>query len=248
MLKKLVKSTLASFGFQLSRIPPQEGGDNVPDRDLYRPRFSPWFGQGDFARYYAIAAPRTLVCLKSCFVLWTLIRQSLNVRGDFWECGVYKGGTAAMIAAVLRDAKSDKNLLLFDTFEGMPETDPEKDWHEVGDFRDTSVEVVTSYVGQDQSCRVYKGFIPDTFRGLESSTIAFAHLDVDIYKSIHDSLSFIWPRLTLGGVIVCDDYGLVTCPGARAAIDEFFVAEACVPLCLSTGQAVIFKGIPDAPR
>jgi O-methyltransferase len=169
----------------------------------------------------------------------------MTISGDVWECGVYKGGTAAMIAAILRDLESKKKLFLFDTFEGMPETDKERDWHKAGDFKDTSVESVERYVGADESCIVRKGFIPDTFQGLESSRIAFAHIDVDIYRSIRDCLGFIWPRLTLGGFIVFDDYGLPTCPGARAAVDEFFADEDCVPLCLSTGQAVVFKSVRD---
>jgi hypothetical protein len=88
-----------------------------------------------------------------------------------------------------------------------------------------------------------KGFIPDTFVGLESVQIAFAHIDVDIYKSIMDSLKFIWPRLSFGGFIVLDDYGFPTCPGARASVDEFFQREPCAPLCLPTGQALVFKGV-----
>lgn len=90
-----------------------------------------------------------------------------------------------------------------------------------------------------------KGFIPDTFRGLELARITFAHVDLDIYRSILDSLDFIWPRLTLGGFIVFDDYGFPSCPGARAAVDEFFASSACIPLCLPTGQAVVFKAVPD---
>jgi len=60
--------------------------------------FSPWLGQGDFERYYALAAPKTLVSADRCYVLWILLRQALNISGDIWECGVYKGGTAAMMA------------------------------------------------------------------------------------------------------------------------------------------------------
>ncbi len=139
-----------------------------------------------------------------------------------------------------------KKLLLFDTFGGMPETDPEKDWHKKGDFQDTSAEAVISYVRAEEFCSLRKGFIPETFRGLESAKIAFAHVDVDIYKSVYDCVSFIWPRLTLGGFIVFDDYGFATCPGARAAVDGFFATKASVPLCLSTGQAVVFKGVAES--
>jgi O-methyltransferase len=58
-----------------------------------------------------------------------------------------------------------------------------------------------------------------------------------------DCLNFIWPRLSQGGFIVFDDYGFPTCPGARAAVDEFFHAKDFRPLCLPTGQALVFKGM-----
>ncbi len=247
MLRKILRAPLASIGYELRRNRPRLTSERaIPDGEFYRPLFSPWLGQGDFAKYYALAAPKALVSADRCYVLWILLRQAINIIGDIWECGVYKGGTAAMMAAVLRDSgHSGKSLFLFDTFQGMPETDAEKDLHRKGDFRDTSVETVRSYVGSGDLCILRQGLIPDTFIGLESAKIAFAHVDLDIYKSILDCLKFIWPRLTLGGFIVFDDYGFASCPGARVAVDEFFAGSACVPLCLPTGQAVVFKGLPD---
>ncbi|TDU71411.1 macrocin-O-methyltransferase TylF [Prosthecobacter fusiformis] len=243
MIKKIIASALDRLGLQVRRIRPSLAFDvsSIPEGELYRPLFSPWLAKGDFRPYYDLAAPKTLVSPDRCYVLYTLVRQALNISGDVWECGVYKGGTAAMIAALLSDTKSSKRLYLFDTFEGMPETDPEKDLHKKGDFLDTSLEAVTQYIGHDNLCVVRKGFIPDTFIGLESEKIALAHIDVDIYKSILDCLNFIWPRLSTGGFIVFDDYGFPSCPGARAAVDDFFRSEICIPLCLSTGQALVFK-------
>lgn len=217
---------------------------NIPDHELYQPLFSPWLAQGgEFRRYYDIAAPRTLVSADRCHVLYTLLLQALRIPGDIWECGVYKGGTAAMLAALLADKGKSRRLFLFDTFEGMPETDAAEDLHKKGDFADTSVEAVTAYVGHGDLCVVRKGFIPETFAGLEPAQIALAHIDVDIYQSIIDCLVFIWPRLSFGGFVVFDDYGFSSCPGARAAVDTFFRDKACVPLCLPTGQAVVFKGV-----
>jgi O-methyltransferase len=245
MLKSAIKHLLNRVGLDVRRVhkPPAHPDTSIPDGDLYRPLFSPWFGQGEFRRYYDIAAPKTLVSPDRCYVLYALLRQATRIEGDVWECGVYKGGTAAMMAAMLEDGCPSKRIYLFDTFDGMPETDADKDLHKKGDFSDTSLEAVTRYIGHDELCVVRKGLIPETFAGLESAQIAFAHIDVDIYKSIVDCLRFIWPRLTLGGFVVFDDYGFPTCPGARTAVDEFFLREACVPLCLSTGQAVVFKGV-----
>lgn len=245
MLKEPVKHLLNLCGFELRRNRPRRvrRKSDIPDIELYLPLFSPWLGKGEFRRFYDLAAPKTLVSADRCHIIYTILKQAVHIPGDIWECGVYKGGTAAMIAAFLQENAPSKHLYLFDTFEGMPEADAEKDGHKKGDFQDTSVEEVASYVGHDQLCVIRKGLIPETFRGLESSQIAFAHIDVDIYKSILDCLGFIWPRLSLGGFIAIDDYGIASCPGARAAVDEFFRAEKCMPLCLPNGQALIFKSV-----
>ena len=92
----------------------------------------------------------------------------------------------------------------------MPETDATRDLHRKDDFADTSVEAVSSFVGKEDFIRYHAGFIPDTFRGLESMRIAFAHVDVDIHRSILDSCAFIYPRLLQGGIMVFDDYGVAS--------------------------------------
>jgi O-methyltransferase len=241
MFKKTIRSITSACGFEVRRVRPPAKLPAIPDAELYQPVFSPWLGGGDFKQYYDLAAPKSLVSPDRCYVLYTLLRQAVSVAGDVWECGVYKGGTAAMMAAMLHQYAPQKKIYLFDTFEGMPDTDPVKDWHKQGDFSDTSLETVSAYVGLKEQCVFRKGFIPDTFKGLETATIAFAHIDVDIYKSISDCLEFIWPRLSVGGFIVFDDYGFPSCPGARAAVDEFFAGKDFFPLCLHTGQALVFK-------
>jgi O-methyltransferase len=241
MLKETIRSIARVCGYEVKRIPASTKLPAIPDAGLYQPLFSPWLGGGDFKSYYDLAAPKSLVSPDRCHVLYTLLRQAISVPGDIWECGVYKGGTAAMMAAMLNHYAPAKRLYLFDTFEGMPDTDAKKDWHKAGDFSDTSLEMVSAYVGREKQCVFRKGFIPDTFKGLEASTVAFAHIDVDIYKSIKDCLDFIWPRLSVGGFIIFDDYGFPTCPGARLAVDEFFSDKPCFPLCLPTGQALVFK-------
>jgi len=243
-VKGLVSLILGVLGYELKRIRPEPP-------PLYQPLYSPWLDQeGEFGAYYGIARPRTLVSADRCYVLYRLLLQALAVEGDVWECGVYHGGTAAMMAAILGDKQPAKKLYLFDTFEGMPNTDAARDLHAKGDFADTSVEAVAQYVGHAGLCEIRKGFIPQTFAGLEAARIALAHVDVDIYRSVKDCLEFIWPRLSRGGFIVCDDYGFPTCPGARDAVDEFFAGKTAVPLCLPTGQALVFnsearQGVPS---
>jgi len=71
--------------------------------------------------------------------------------------------------------------------------------------------------------------------------VCFAHIDLDLYQGVLDTLAFVYPRMPTGGVIVCDDYGFASCPGARRAIEEFFADKPEKPLALLTGQAVIHK-------
>ncbi|MBR7800255.1 TylF/MycF/NovP-related O-methyltransferase [Undibacterium fentianense] len=213
----------------------------IPDQEFYRPVFSPWLGYGEFRQYYLKARPATLVSPDRCWMLYSLCKQALMLEGELWECGVFRGGTAAMFAQIIADKAPYKKLRLFDTFEGMPETNAERDIHQSGDFKETSLEAVKSFVGNGAVTHYHQGFIPDTFVGLEHSTIALAHIDVDIWQSILDCCEFIFPRLVPGGFMIFDDYGFHTCPGARAAVDLFFKNREIVPLVLPTGQAIVFK-------
>ncbi len=203
-------------------------------------------GFGDFPAFLARTTGRTLVSADRCYILYSLARQALTLGGEVWECGVYKGGTAAMLAEIMTRTTpagqvQQQRLRLFDTFSGMPETDPEKDHHSRGDFGDVSIEDVQKAVGQADFITYHKGWIPETFKGLERSRITFAHIDVDIYKSVLDCCEFIFPRLKAGGFMVFDDYGFPTCAGARIAVDEYFLNMDVVPLVLPTGQALVFK-------
>ncbi|MCA8950997.1 MAG: class I SAM-dependent methyltransferase [Planctomycetes bacterium] len=177
------------------------------------------------------------------WVVRSLLQQTRRL-GEVWECGVYKGGTARFLVDTLERLGDTTTLVrLFDTFAGMPESDPARDLHGPGDFADTSASAVAERVGRPERVCIHAGWIPTTFAGLESTTIGFAHVDTDIYRSVRDCAEFVWPRLAIGGAVVFDDYGFPTCPGAREAVDEFFVAEGtAVPLALHTGQAVVFKG------
>jgi predicted O-methyltransferase YrrM len=69
------------------------------------------------------------------------------------------------------------------------------------------------------------------------------HIDVDLYNPTKDSLEFFCPRLRPGGIIVCDDYGFSSCPGATAACNEFLADKPEKMIGLSDGGGFLFKGI-----
>jgi O-methyltransferase len=235
-LKQFLKKTSRAAGFDVRRLPRFRG---IPDAELYQPIYSPWRSAAFVAEYERIS-PYTLVTEDRCYVLASLAAQASQLDGEAWECGVYRGGTAMLLAARL--SGSGRSLRLFDTFEGMPETDTKKDLHKAGDFSNTSLESVRSRIPGD-FVHFHKGLIPKTFSGLESARIAFAHLDVDIYSSMRACCEFIFPRLCVGGFMIFDDYGVASCPGARSAVDEFFRGRTAVPLALPTGQALVMKSV-----
>ena len=218
----------------------------VPDALLYRPIFSPWRGLPHFRQLYQEISSHTLISELAAWTLYSLARQAAHVGGDFLEAGVYQGGTALMLRKILVEANEDKDLHLFDTFAGMPDTRPDRDLHKAGDFSNTSVAAVSMLIGPSERVHFHPGIIPDTFSGVKLERIAFAHVDVDIHDAVYECCNFIYPRLTAGGIMVFDDYGFPSCPGARAAVDEFFADKPEVPLVLSSGQAVLFRS--SSPR
>jgi O-methyltransferase len=240
MLKKIERFVNLFTSLKVQKVKTVRG---IPDAQFYKPYFSPWLGYGEFKPFVEAAEKYTLVTADRCYALYTLGRQALSLGGEFWECGVYRGGTAILLAKLIAEygAKSGTKLHLFDTFEGMPDVNAQKDWHKSGDFKDTSEEAVKERVGHPSLVQTHKGFIPDSFKGLDGAKISFAHIDVDIYQSILDSLDFIYPKMLKGGFIVFDDYGFPTCPGARQAVDEFFSGKPEQVLAMPSGQAIIVK-------
>ena len=165
-----------------------------------------------------------------------------KLDGIFVEVGVYKGGSAEIIA---KNKNEDKPLYLFDTFEGMPEVDTAFDnHHRKNDFNDTSYEAICAGVASYKNVFVYKGVFPDVHVDLiKDQKFALVHIDVDIYKSHVDCLNFFYPRMVDNGIIVLDDYERPTCKGATIAIDEFLKDKPEVPVWKINYQACIVKGL-----
>lgn len=212
---------------------------HIPDAEYYapfsiQPIFSPHLGYDGFNTIWDAIQPFTLVSNDRCYSILQFLKQALNLEGEVWECGVYHGGTAMLINQI---AKS-RVVRLFDTFEGMPKADEHYDTHKQGDFNDALFEDVVKRV---QGANVYKGFIPETFKGLEKSKIAFSHIDVDIYKSVFACSEFIYQRTVSGGIMLYDDCGFPSCAGARKSVDVFFKYKKEKPIYLTTGQVLIIK-------
>jgi O-methyltransferase len=167
-----------------------------------------------------------------------------NIPGAIAELGVYRGE----LAAVLNRLFPDRTLYLFDTFEGFSNKDlsdgqEEKHSHAVvGDFKDTSLDMVLSRMAHPEKIIVRKGYFPATTEGVENS-FALVSLDVDLYKPTLAGLNYFYPRLSRGGCIFVHDYNNRRFNGVRSAVEEFLnVSRASlVQLPDFAGTAIIAK-------
>lgn len=207
-------------------------------RNHYRPFFEPWLEDERFRSIWPRVQEASTSLDDTAYLLFSFARMAAVRQGEIWECGVYKGATAKLLAAAC-DPK--QTIRLFDTFSGMPEQRPEMDSHKIGSLGDTSVESVKALLAGHDNIDYRAGFIPRTFEGLENSVIAFAHIDVDQYETSKECCRFIFPRLVPGGIVVVDDYGRPGTPGSKLAVDEYLATINLKPAVLSTGQAVIIR-------
>lgn len=181
----------------------------------------------------------TLVDHARCYFLFKMAKHFSRVHGEAAEVGVYKGGTARVLTSIF--SKSQKEIYLFDTFEGMPEVDKGKDMHSKGDFADCSLESVEKLLSDLSHYKIYKGFFPESAKDINDKKFCFVHVDVDIYKSVKDCCEFFYNKMIAGGIMIFDDYGWPSCPGAKDAVDEFFSGKKEEVIYLPSGQAFIIK-------
>lgn len=148
-----------------------------------------------------------------------------NVPGDFVETGVWRGGAAIMMRAVLAAyGVTDRRVIAADTFEGFPaqtEADANFTVGGIADFA-VSLDEVKTYFERygllDQQVVFLKGLFRDTLPAAPIERIAVLRLDGDLYESTRDGL-VLYPKLSPGGALIADDYFLFE--GQRRAIDEF---------------------------
>lgn len=170
------------------------------------------------------------------YLLYKLVKNTAKLPGHIAEVGVYRGGSARLIA----ENKGDKELHLFDTFEdGLPEPvalDSVKFWR--GQFA-TPLETVTNYLSGIDGVYFHKGCFPDTAAPIADMQFSFVHLDVDIYQSTKDALEFFYPRMVKGGVIVSHDYR--SSAGVTKAFDDFFADKPEPLIEMPSIQVVVTK-------
>ena len=215
----------------------------VRDQAYYRtitaiPTFKPWLMPGDLQDYHARLSDWTELSIEQFYYIDKAVRQCRTLEGELWDCGSYRGGSGAFIAAV---AGESRRVRLFDTFNGLPTAQVEFDLV-TSSYADSSVDIALSALAAVRAkAELHPGTIPASFRGLEHTPLAFVHCDLSLYRSTRECLEFCYPRIVKNGIILIEGYALPETAGVRAAVDEFFTDKRELPLALLGGAAMIIK-------
>lgn len=156
--------------------------------------------------------------------LHSLARSQKNIEGDYAEVGVFKGVSAKIIC----EAKSAKQLHLFDAFKGLRTIE----------MFSSNYDKVKEKLSQYGNVHIYKGLFPETAGPVKDKKFALVHLDVDLYQSMKDCLNFFYPRMSKGGIIVSHDY---YAKDIKNAFNEFMEGKSESIIQLPISQCMIIK-------
>lgn len=174
--------------------------------------------------------------LENAFEVVSIVEAG-GIKGSIIECGVAEGGTAAMLyMASEKLGTAKREFWFFDSFEGLPEpTNDDYIGEKTGEFIrplpkgsclgtiEQVQELMFDKLDFDkQRVNLIKGWFQDTvpaFKKKVKQPIAILRLDGDWYESTKIPLQNFYESISIGGVVIIDDY--LTCFGSRKATDEF---------------------------
>jgi len=158
-----------------------------------------------------------------------------SVPGDLIETGVWRGGATIFMRAVLAAyGVTNRTVWVADSFQGLPEPNPERYPADTGDKQSTfsywlaiSADTVRRnferYGLLDAQVRFLEGWFADTLPSAPIDRLAVARLDGDMYGSTWEAITALYPKLSPGGFLIVDDYGAV--PGCKRAIEDYRAKE-----------------------
>lgn len=163
-----------------------------------------------------------------------------GIPGALVECGVWRGGSMMVVARTLQHhGHADRDLYLFDTFEGMTEPGAADVDYE-GNQASTKYQATSSKpVGQRWSEagledvrrnlaatgypteRVHYciGRVENTLPAQAPASVALLRLDTDWYQSTMHEMVHLYPAVSQHGIVIIDDYGHWR--GSKEAVDEY---------------------------
>jgi hypothetical protein len=153
-----------------------------------------------------------------------------NVSGDFIETGVWRGGACIFMRGILEaHGSKDRKVYVADSFQGLPEPDDEKYIADKGTtFHKNPLLAVSinqvkrnfeRYGLLDEQVVFLQGWFKDTLPVAPIDKLAILRLDGDMYSSTIEALEALYPKLSIGGFCIVDDYGAL--PACKLAVDDY---------------------------
>lgn len=153
-----------------------------------------------------------------------------QVPGDVIETGVWRGGASIFMRGVLKVyGDTTRTVWVADSFCGLPQPDVRRYPADAGDQHHTWEQLAVSleevrenfskYGLLDDQVRFLPGWFSDTLRQAPIKQVAVLRLDGDMYGSTMEAFTALYPKLSVGGFVIVDDYGSV--PGCRQATEDF---------------------------
>jgi hypothetical protein len=219
----------------------------VPEYRFKWPQMA-WWQDREFAAYLERFGEADGMNADRRWMLAQLMRLVAGVPGDTAECGAFRGAGSYLICRMnALQASQRRRHFIFDSFAGLSEPSAHDGGHwRRGDLTCGAEEVRANLAGF-AAVSLHPGWIPERFPDVAERRFAFVHVDVDLYEPTRDSLTFFYPRLSEGAILVCDDYGFTTCPGATRAVDEYLAGRPEKMVSLCCGGGFLVKGRPTTP-
>jgi O-methyltransferase len=205
--------------------------------------------------------PYTMTTIERIDALIKAVEYVVNnsIDGDIVECGVWRGGSMMAVAMTLLRLKANRNVWLYDTFEGMTspgkfdqdfqgryagdlmnQGDPESEWIQAKSPLDDVKKAISSTGFPLAEAKFVVGPVETTIPSTMPSKIALLRLDTDWFESTRHELRHLWPLLSDKGILIVDDYG--DWAGAKKAVDEYFAEQGLCPYLHridATGRLII---------
>lgn len=182
------------------------------------------------------SAAHTMIGMKRINNLQECIEDVLknNIEGDFIEAGVWRGGAAIFMRAMLKAYDiEDKIVWVADSFEGMHQEDIRQHSLDSAVSETLAFPGVTDLlivpVGEvmrnfekydllDDQVKFIRGWFSDSLPNAPIEKLAVARVHCTMYKSTMDALESLYHKISIGGYLIVDD----TCwPGCMEAINDF---------------------------
>jgi O-methyltransferase len=195
----------------------------------------------------------TMIGLKRLDNLRHCVRTVVEdeVPGDLIETGVWRGGACILMRGALK-AYGDESRCIWvaDSFRGLPKPNPDKYAADSGDahwthndYLGVPLEQVQANFARydllDDRVKFLEGWFRDTLSTAPIEQLSILRLDGDMYESTIDAISALYPKLSVGGFVIVDDYCL---EGCKAAIHAYRAAHGIDdPMIDIDGTAIYWR-------